>query len=287
MMVHRVIFDYNKEKLTTVVRITAGAQCVETDANSNGIFQQPLHVTVEQGTDVIIVDLLDSRKRILATLELDTMEDVLGPTSHHAEHTYAMKQKTKGLLNPRIKLTMSVQHESDVEKGLLEKDPAHSAVDDLVRLQLAKAREGISKTQSVTGQHLPGGTELQVLMQACAGELEIFEGLGENKRKYVSISGPPTSKRWSFAIWNNQDEHKAKKRPFKEIDLMRIQSVQADPARHHVFVINYYDQTRMRQSLTFRRVDRARDVWVEILLRLVHQVHEQRHKSHGKSKQAS
>lgn len=269
MVVHQVAFDCSKEKFATIVRVTAGSHCVHTDTNSNGIFQQPLHVTVEQGTDMITVDLLDSYKRVLATMALDVMEDVLAPNSHHSEHTYIMKQKVKKVLNPRIKLTLSVQHEADVEKALLT--GVSTDVDDLVRLQLAKARETGAKGDL---------TELQVLKQACTGPLELFEGLGKTQKVYVAISGPPTSKRWVLCIWHDEHQFKsAKTRPLSEVDMLRIQSVQACPTRHHVFMINYYDEDRMRKSLTFRRMDRSRDVWVEILQQTVQKIHEARRKS--------
>merc|ERR1719359_306787 len=71
ILVHEAIFEHKDAKITTVVRVTAGAQTVSTDPNTNGIFQQPLHVLVEQGTDHIVVDLIDTRSRVLATLPLD------------------------------------------------------------------------------------------------------------------------------------------------------------------------------------------------------------------------
>merc|ERR1719409_1554855 len=47
MLVHEAMFERREAKLTTVVRVTAGLHSVRTDPNSNGIFQQPLHITVE------------------------------------------------------------------------------------------------------------------------------------------------------------------------------------------------------------------------------------------------
>merc|ERR1719162_1174972 len=140
-----------------------------------------------------------------------------------------MRQKDKRLRNPRIKLTMAVQQEEDLEKGLLA--GVSSDVDDLVRLQLAKAR-GEGKLL-----HGEGMSEFEVLRQACAGPLELFEGLGKTSTIYVAVLGPPISRRWVFGIWPDK----------------------------HVFVINYFDDSRVRQTFIFRRTDRARDVWVEIL----------------------
>merc|ERR1719408_551862 len=108
MLVHEAAFERNQAKVTTVVHVTAGRHQVRTDPNSNGIFQQPLHIFVEQGTDTIVVDLLDSHNRVLATLTLNTMEQVLCPV-HQPERTYSMKQKGKGIRNPKIKLTLTPQ----------------------------------------------------------------------------------------------------------------------------------------------------------------------------------
>lgn len=261
MLVHQAMFDRQEAKLTTVVRVTAGVQSVRTDPNSNGIFQQPLQIFVEQGAQSVIVDMLDSRDRVLATLTLDTMKDVLGPSVHQPEHVYTMKQKGKGLRNPRIKLTMTVQQDEDLEKGLLA--GISSDVDSLVRLQLAKAqREGLS--------------ELEVLKQACGGPLELFERLGKTRPVHVAILGPPVSKRYVLGIWQEKHDFDAKKRVYLEVDMLRIESVQADPTRHHVFVINYYDESRVPQALTFRRIDRGRDVWVEMIRLLVQKVREAR-----------
>merc|ERR1719487_2485733 len=192
-----------------------------------------------------------------------------------------MKQRGKGARNPKIKLTMVIQQDEDVEKGLLA--GASSDVDNLVRLQLAKARGA--------GQYLPGEglSEMDVLKEACAGPLELFEGLGKTSNVWVSILGPPNARRWVLGIWSDKHDFDMKRHAIQEIDLLRIQSVQADPTRHHVFVLNYFDDSRVRQACTFRRMDRARDVWVEIVHLLVQKVHDKRkeksvrQEKHGKA----
>lgn len=269
ILVHEAIFDRKEAKLTTVVRVTAGCHSVQTDPNSNGIFQQPLHVTVEQGTNLIVIDLLDSSHRVLATLPLETVEHVLSPKNLQPEQVFTMKQKGKGIRNPKVKLTMVVSTGNDAEQGLLA--GLSSDVDILVRQQLRKAKE--------EGKDPHGGdslSEMEVLKQACAGPLELFEGLGNTSSIYVAVLGPPISRRWVFGIWPDKHDFDSKKHAIQEVDLLKIQSVQADPTRHHVFVINYFDDSRVRQTFTFRRIDRARDVWVEILHLLVIKARESR-----------
>merc|ERR1719353_1500165 len=73
VVVHEALYTSAATKMSTMVRITAGPQSVQTDPNSKGNFQQPLTVFVEQGSGHIQVDLLDSSKRVLAKLSLDTV----------------------------------------------------------------------------------------------------------------------------------------------------------------------------------------------------------------------
>jgi len=274
MLVHQATFQCTTKKLPTVVRISAGNHFAKTDTNSNSIFQQPLQLFVEQGNSNIIVDLMDTSNRVLATLSLDIAKDVLGPKLHSPEHEYTMMQKNKHVKNPALKLTLVVGQEEDAETGLL---PAYggTSLDVLMQQQFAKARaEG-----KESGADL---SQMSVLRQVCSGPLELFEGLGKTTNVWVAVLGPPTCRRWVLGIWADKRDADAKKRPIQEVDLLKVQSIQADPDRHHVFVINCFDETRVRKCLTFRRVDRARDVWVEALhsfvgkVRDAHQVHKER-----------
>lgn len=263
ILVHEAEFESKEAKFATVVRITAGSHSVKTDSNSNGIFQQPLHITVEQGSDEVVVDLLNSHGQVLATTSLDSA-DLLRPDSLKPEMVCAMKQRSKKLRNPKIKLSMVVYKDEDVEKGLLASGSVTSDVDILVRQQLRKAKDEGTR-RSAEG----GFSEMEVLRHACCGPLEVFEGLGKTHTLYVGVLGPPATRSWKLCFWTDQHNFEARELPLREVEVMKIQSVQADPSRHHVFVINFFDETRMRQTLTLRRMDRARDVWVEILHLLV------------------
>jgi len=277
VLVHEAIFEKKTDaRKTTIVRITAGAHVVKTDPTSNGYFQQPLHVQVNQGTQRIVVDLLDSSERVLATLPLDTVHNVLASKTLQPEMVYTMKLKGKGIRNPKVKLTMVVQTEKDMESGLMSGISGagmNSDVDILVRQQLRKARDARRTTNEGEQE---GVSEMEVLKNACAGPLEVFERLGNTRDVHVAVLGPPSSRRWVLGIWHDKRDFEAKRSPSQEIDLLKVQSVQADPSRHHVFMITYHDSSHVRQALTFRRIDRARDVWVEILHIMVTKAHEQR-----------
>merc|ERR1719503_235127 len=95
-------------------------------------------------------------------------------------------------------------------------------------------------------------------------------------RVYVAVRGPPEAKRRTLGVWRDQAELENRQQAMVEVDMLKIQAVQADPSRTNVFVVNYYDEHRVNQKLQFRRVDRARDVWVEILQRVVAKAHESR-----------
>jgi len=261
--VHEVISDGGKEKMTTAVRVVAGSHHVKTDDSSNGIFQQPLHIFVEQGCKTIQVEWVDSSGRVLGVKSLDVKNDVLATAGLGEERFYSMKKKAKNVLNPRIKLTLGVSTDQDADQCIAG---CSNDLGDLVRLQLAKARGAGQLTQ---GDDL---SEIQLLKQACAGPLEVFEGLGQTHSMYAAMVGPPTSRRWFLGLWQDKTTFESGDHPNTEVDLMRIESVQADPTRHHVFIVNYYDACRVRRILTFRRVDRARDVWVEMLRLMVQQV---------------
>jgi len=205
MLVHEAMFERKEVKLTTVVRVTAGLHSVRTDPNSNGIFQQPLHITVEQGTNQVYVDLMDTRGRVLATLTLETVEDILAEKKPRPEMVYPMKQRNKGVRNPKMKLTMVVSTGTDLEGGLIA--GVSSDVDILVRQQLRKAKE------EGKAPHGEGLSEMEVLKQACAGPLEIFEGLGKTSSVHVAILGPPISRRYVLGIWDDKHDFDAKKHP--------------------------------------------------------------------------
>lgn len=262
ILVHEASIEHKDHKLPMMVRVTAGTNIVSTDAVSNGIFQTPLHVHVDQGTTEIVIALLDARSRngdVLATLSLDPVEYILSSQSLQPETSYPLSVKQKGVRNPSVKLTMVVVEADDAD--LTGGCNLGSDVDILVRQQLRKAKEQGKGINGVDGDL----SEMEVLKQACSGPLDMFEGLGKHRRIYVSVQGPPTSRRWVLGVWTDQTEFTSGERNFKEVDLLKIKSVQADPTRDEVFFVNYFNESKQENQLIFRRVDRARDVWVEIL----------------------
>mmetsp|Transcript_105260 Transcript_105260/g.193019 ORF Transcript_105260/g.193019 Transcript_105260/m.193019 type:complete len:346 (-) Transcript_105260:50-1087(-) len=255
VLVHETTWE-SKELSKTKVRVTAGKHVAYTDASPNGIFQQPLHILVEQGTRHVSVDLLDGWSRVQASLTLQAAEQVL-LHCHKPEKLYKMNPKNRKICSPTVKLSMVVSTGADAEQGLLSDKT--SDVNLLVRQQFLKCDEGLS--------------EIEVLTQSCTGPLEFSGALGTMACVWVAPVGPPTSQRWMFSIWRDKHDFDQQKSAVLEIDLLKIQSVQADPNRDEIFVITYYDESRVQQTATFRRMDRARDVWVEILQQRIERAH--------------
>jgi len=270
VLVHDATFTSVEKEKVTVVQATAGAHTVRTNPNPNSVFQQPLHILVEQGTEHIVVELLSDTDQLLATMQINVNEIHNDKTNLEPEISYAMQQKSKGCINPRIKLTMAITAEEDGEMGFQGdgKQGDRRPLNILVRQQLKKAKQ-------MYGGATEGVSEMDVLKEACTGPLELFKGLAQSQRVWVAVTGPPKSKKWALGLWMHQADCEAKDYPVEEVPLLKIQSIQPDPQRNHVFVLNCVDQTGRRQSLTFRRVDRSRDVWVEILHLLVLKAREQ------------
>merc|ERR1712060_389005 len=74
MLIHEAHFVSKRDKVKVAVRVSAGSQAVETDSSTNGIYQQPLVLFVEQGTSLITVSLVCSDGSIYATLKLSPEE---------------------------------------------------------------------------------------------------------------------------------------------------------------------------------------------------------------------
>lgn len=263
-MVHQATLDSGHSKRLQL-RITAGDNVVQTDSSPNGIFQQALHISVVQGTYELVLDLLD-KNRVVATMPLRANK-VQKEETARGEITYKMSSKNKHYRNVRVMLSFEIDRRDDMEKGMLAN--MTSEVDILVRQQLQKVKS--------SGED---ASELGLLMSACEGPLEIFGAqwakLGAHSLVYVGVLGPPASRRFVLGLWDDKYSFEARKHARQEVDLLRVESVQSDPIRNHVFVVAYYDENRIRQTLTFRRRDRARDVWVEILQLLVTKAHDTR-----------
>jgi len=281
IQVHQVTFTASS-KTDTYVKVRAGEHVVHTDPDPGGIFQQALCVFVEQGTEQLKFELLNTSDKVLAELKMDVVKDILkeekgkegkgesGPTKV-VEKMFVMKQKCKYVLNPRIKLTFSSEGLGDEEKALMANINASSETQFMLSQQLSKVSEGGEQS------------EIALLAKGCFGPLEQFGSMGSKHGIYVGVIGPPRRKKFAFHIWSSEKACQNDKAPDESIDLLRVSAVAPDPKRPDVFLLSYVDKDKRQQKATFNRIDRGRDVWVELLSILVTKIHEN-HKEKKKGK---
>eukprot|EP00427_Karlodinium_veneficum_P010756 CAMPEP_0169077694 /NCGR_PEP_ID=MMETSP1015-20121227/9017_1 /TAXON_ID=342587 /ORGANISM="Karlodinium micrum, Strain CCMP2283" /LENGTH=243 /DNA_ID=CAMNT_0009137239 /DNA_START=239 /DNA_END=970 /DNA_ORIENTATION=+ len=234
----------------------------------------------------IIIELIEEgREILLARTELMIERDILkSKTLEKAD--IPMHVKGKGLHNVRIKLSMRVTSDSDLEKGLLASsmEGVHADTKFLLEQQIRKAGEkklNVSRSNTDSSDHEPI-SELQRLKNACAGPLGWFEGFGATRQIYCGVRGPPDSRGWMLGIYSDKDDFDRRGQEIKEIDLRRILSIGGDPGRTDVFAVTYLDKNRDKQRITFRTIDINREVWLEMLRNLIQMTTEVKHPTQPK-----
>jgi len=275
--VHEVIYTTRASKLSTAVRLIAGDQQVTTDANTRGIFHKPLSIFITQGTEALVVELLDAHEmKVLATCKFDIVKDILEHANNLKDKVYPMKPKSKGVVNTKVKLTMVLDMDSEQEKGLLEgiageDDGISPETGFLLRQELNKA---VAQPRDSTAELVADApqSEIDLLARGCVGPLEMFGTWGRRNAVYAAVLGPPAERKYVLALWNDEHEFRKHQRSTKELELLRIESVMPDPNRDNVFIINYVDKDKRRQRFNFQHLDRNRDVWVEMLTLLIRKV---------------
>lgn len=284
VLVHEALFTASKLKLCTKVRIKAGAHVVQTDESSKGIYQQPLQIFVEQGTKSVDVELMDSReKKVVAVKKLDVEKDILNKEGKDnlQDVLYTMKQKSKVVLNPKIRLSILFEGDNAAEQGLLKEMQVSQESNMILRGVAQRAQDDLQRSCiDETGEIRPiPMSELELLVKGCAGPLDKFGSWGSRSTVYAAVRVPPETKKCMLGFWKSQGDFARGGQPDPEVDMLKILSVQPDPhpRRSEVFVIQYVDPgDKLRKRLTFRRIDRTRDVWVEILSKLIKLLHEQK-----------
>jgi len=280
--VHEMVNLQMKQKTKLKVRVTAGQQVAKTGKSSKGIFQCSLTISVAQGTQYLLVDLITESEVLLAQLKLHVEKDVLTQKKAQ-EKVYPMKERAKGCpLNPTVRLTLCQSNERDLEDPLTEslltgKDPETVM---LMQQKLIMAEEEVKNHDRRCRESM---SEMEVLMQAGGGPVETFGSFGSTTRRYCGVMGPPLSRRFFLGIWKDQQEYEGHVDAQQEIDVLKIHSVQADPGRSDVFVISYFDQHRVSKKLTCRIIDRPVKLWVEMLHLIITKAHEH-HRAHKKDK---
>ncbi|CAK9100157.1 unnamed protein product [Durusdinium trenchii] len=287
VVVHEALYTGGKSKSNVCVRVTAGMQSAATSENPKAVFHESLSILVEQGTDVVLVELWDVReRRAMASLKFDPMKDLLHSEDLGREKVYPMKQKTKGLLNPRVRLSLHLDTDEGMEKGLLQDVDMSRETDMMLRTQLQKAQaseraRGGSDSEDAPAKEL---SKVELFAKGCAGPLDQFGSWGRRDPKWICVRGPPDQKRHTLCIYKDESQCRKGDNPEVEVELLKVLSVQPDPARKEVFIINYLEKNKVKQRLTFSRIDRSRDIWVEMLTLLITMIREEKESKPSPSK---
>lgn len=265
IMVHSASFEAASKKIHTCVKVSAGQHTVITESSSKGVFQQPLGLHVDQGTDFIVVDLVQDSDVVIGRLKLDPAKDIL-EAGGATEKTFNMRSKKKGVLNATVTLTMVCGDDGDMETGLL------SGKDGVNWLTMQHMKKTVAQVKEDTGNC----DEMDVLKEACCGPVLVNEMFGSKSPAYIGIIGPPASRRWTLGLWDDEEDYRERGAPKTEIELLRVSATQADPSQPEFFHVAYVDESRLKQTLTCSHVDRSREVWVEMLQLLISKVREKK-----------
>lgn len=287
ILIHETLYTSSQVKLGTKVRIVAGSQSVTTDESTKGVYQQPVDVFVEQGTEEVRVELMDSSAKVVyAVKKLNIQNDILDPHSRGKEVVFSMKQACKTILNPKVKLTILMHDDaSSMEQGVLQHLDVSPEASIMLRQQLhnleVAERDGYSSADAGVTPGSPNLTPepvsaLDLLFTACSGPLEMFGSWGSRTGVWMAHRQPPKTKKHLLCCWKNKESCESNDQPQLEIDIMKILSVVPDPhpRRVEVFIVQYVEK-HARKRVMFRRLDRSRDLWVEMLQTLIKAVHEQ------------
>lgn len=285
LIVHEVLYNANA-KAKTKVKVTAGQHQVETEISNKGIFQQPLSIFVEQGTSELVVELLNGSNYVLANKKFRVQEDILAGPEVVRQKLFPMKQKEKGILNPRVKLTILKDGNSEedaIMPNLSFTESANNVETTLfLREQIWKHQEesAVEEAKSLqTGVAFEPSrplSELEVLARGCEGPLETVSGWGNKSGAYLAVQGPPKTKKYTFCVWPSQVKYERGEKPDEEIEVLKVLSVQPDPGRPEVFMVNYMKPDKTKHRTTFMRLDRGRDAWVELLQLFITKVREEK-----------
>jgi len=253
------------------VRVKAGRYEDETKEKEKLNFNERCCLHVEQGTEYLDIDLVESRgKVVLAQLRIDPVKELLDSKGTLGVlKTFKMKQKCKGLLNPRIKLTFLLEGaDMDDDSGLIEDLDLGQETAIILRSHMARMAEA--------GQDVDSLSKLELACNGTKGPLDQFKAWGARERVWLRVRMPaPSEKKYWLEIYHDEGEVD-RKPPAVQMDLMRVQSVQPDPGRDEVFIINYIDHQKAARRLTFASVHQGRNAWVELLTNTITLVREEK-----------
>jgi len=288
VVVHEVLVSAS-DQTEMVVRVHAGEESATTEPHSR-VFQQPMSIFVEQGTEKLEVEILDKwGKNRWAKTEVD-IDEILKAEGGFRDRVFPMKSSRRGFAQPRVKLTMYKTGSSeDEETGILKDIEVSDCHAGMMVLDHLRAHHAALASEADCDGHPEVAAELsqlELLASACSGYLEMLEGWGNKEKVWVAVQRDGKKKKHFFGVWRERRLQEEGEEPVEKLDLLKIKSVQADPRQDISFMIFEMQRDGSTKQHQFFRIDRARDVWVQTLALLIKEARDQKASAKGKDKKA-
>mmetsp|Transcript_37192 Transcript_37192/g.78932 ORF Transcript_37192/g.78932 Transcript_37192/m.78932 type:complete len:362 (+) Transcript_37192:328-1413(+) len=283
IFVHEITFTACDQRMPTKVRATAGDQEVCTDVSRNKQFHQPLLLLVEQGSESLLLEVMDAKRgRPVAKLDLDVVE-LLKNKQLGQKRNFAMKELSKQVCDMRLCLTFQDNSKSDEEQGLLVNTMLNDnddSMDDetkmMMKAHLQSAQQELQEEEDEASHLPPEVQKMRIIAKGCCGKIELVGGWGGKTEQYMAVQGPPEFKKFKLAIWASEQDYEKDQAPVKEIQLLRVRGVAPHPQSDQAFVVSHFLSPERKEDLLLYSLDRNRQVWVESLSLLVKMMHEMR-----------
>lgn len=243
------------------VRLAAGRDIALTPRASKGMFLQTLTLLVKSDTQKLLVEVLNESDVVLAVTKLDIQAEVL--QSSGAEKVYTLRPKFRGLTSPSIRLSLKIA------------DVVHDSEQDKVEAQASRWDHPMDSASTNAQRALDVEAESATnLKLCCSGPVEVFGTWGKTTPGYIGIDGSPLSQRFILGVWADEQEYESRLDGQKEIDILRIDSVEVDMQRLDVFIVSFLDHRGVRRTLRCRLLDRPAKVWVEMIHEVISRARE-------------
>jgi len=261
----------------TQVRVTAGDEVVSTEVSDDGNYRQGFEFFIAQGTSVVLVELLDDSGNVLANLPLDPLLDLRMCSGQPGFDKQALDMDDVATDITRARIVLAIYDQSFAEDSrfhhILDRVDQEDRI--LVEQQLLQTYHANYGSADEDPDHAKI-SEFELARKTCSGPVHVYGGWGSKREVYIAVLGPPQCHDWTLGVWETKEAYDGHKDAQERINLLRVLSVQAEPTRQDVFVINFMVTKTQRQRLVMERIDRSRDVWVDMIKIVVDYVHERR-----------
>jgi len=286
--------------IPVLVEFSAGRNSERTPLSSSRTPGDQFVLFVEQGTVFLKVTLRGKNDQVLGT-KMEAMREILEEADHGVhQESFDIETTLEEAPTITVGVAFRIYHDvstnrdpnSDLEKKMALMMQCRLAHFDLPA-EAERVASGIISEQQAAGldvQVLPRGivtaqpslSSFGNLMLACHGLVDIFTSWGAPETVYLGVKGPPSIRRFALCIFPDADAFTENNDCSKEIELVKIQSIHRDPSRDDVFAVVYSRSSKSADfglgdvEVAFRKVDRSRDEWVEMLRHLVVEYREQK-----------